>query len=561
MGKHRKLIAAAGLMALFVLDARAQDATRYRMTFPGFTAGQEMHPEATLAWVTWLRQRDYDVAGFLRREATLDVILRRGDSLTRLTDAGFGILETESSTPLSERETQRGVPAGFVDPAALESFMLSEAAAHPSLTNLTIIGQGRQGRNIYCMEISNNPGVTEDKPALLLNGLHHSREVVTPHVVMDAITYLTDEYAAGNPQVGEWVDGYKIYLIPMVNPDGSFQVHNVDDFHRKNMRAVCTATNPGVDLNRNYPYHWGAGPQNCERGTGSSGTACADTYRGDVPASEPETQAMIDVTTQTRPVIAVSYHSYGQFIDYPYACNDGFPDQSMPEHAVIDELMHQTANAIDTVGPTYDVYSPIAIGPVNGDDTSWYYANVGTYALIIEVGTSFQPTFSVGMQQVAHNRPGWLYLLGRLGGARLDIRVADHLTGDPLVARVELLDFTFDTGELPRTSDPLFGRSRWLVRAFDTYTVQVSASGYDTRVINVNVANQPVDLPVLLLPHGVTLGDHEPDGDIDMQDYLLFHTCVGQSPIPDACRILDLTADEQIGLDDYSALTAILGGP
>jgi len=541
---------------------QAGDATRYRLTFPGHTLGEPTHPETAIAWVSWLRQRDYDVAGFLRAESTTDVIIRPGDSLEALLQIGFKTIESEPSGPLSPAEKALAPPPGYVDPAALEAFLIDEAADHPAITRLFVIGQSIEGRDIYAMEISNNPGIAEDEPALLLNGLHHSREVVTPHVVMDAISYLTDEYFAGNPVVVDWVNRYKVFCVPMVNPDGSHRVHNVDDFHRKNLRPVCTDSNPGVDLNRNYPYHWGSGTVNCERGTGSSGMMCNDTYRGTGPGSEPETQAMMDLAAEQRFVIAVSYHSYGQFIDYPYACNDGNPDQRMPEHNVIDELMNGAAAGIDAAGgPLYDVYSPVAIGPVNGDDTSWYYAHAGTYPLIIEVGTSFQPTFSVGMTQVAHNRGGWLYLLDRLSGPRIDVRVVDHLTGQPLVAQVELLDFVFDTGELPRQSDPTFGRSRWLVTGNDAYSVRVSKAGYQTRTVPVSVGASPVSLTVLLVPEGVKLGDAEPDGDTDMKDYVPFHHCLGNPSPGPSCRVFDLNADEQIDLQDHQVMQVLLQGP
>ncbi|MFN0198016.1 MAG: M14 family zinc carboxypeptidase [Planctomycetaceae bacterium] len=540
-------------------------ATRHRMSFPGQTAGREMEVATATAWVSWLRNRNYDIGGFLRTDSTLDVILRPGDSLQKLLDVGFVVLETEASVPLSGAERLLDPPPGYADPAAIDTFMNAVTASHPGISRKFVIGQSNEGRNILAMEISDNPGIAEDEPSILLNGLHHSREVVTPHVVMDAITYLTSEYAAGNPEVAQWVQNYKIFCVPMVNPDGSHRVHNVDDFHRKNMRAVCTgggSPNPGVDLNRNYPYHWGSGAANCDRGTGSSGTACNDTYRGTGPASEPETLAMMGLAAAERFVIAVSYHSYGQFIDYPYACNDGNPDNRMPEHEMIDELMHGAASGISTSGgPLYDVYSPIAIGPVNGDDTSWYYANNGTYAIIIEVGTSFQPSFATGQTQVAHNRGGWRYLLERLSGPRIDVRVADHLTGLPLVARVELLDFTFDTGELPRNSDATFGRSRWLVTGNDTYALRVSKTGYQTRTLAVSVGTSPVNTLVLLIPEGTKLGDVEPDGDLDMMDYVPYHACLGVEPIPAACRIFDFDADERITLTDHQMVTELLAGP
>ena len=44
----------------------------------------------------------------------------------------------------------------------------------------------------------------------------------------------------------------------------------------------------GVDINRNYPYKWGS----CN---GSSGSTWAQDYRGTAPASEPETQVMMDL--------------------------------------------------------------------------------------------------------------------------------------------------------------------------------------------------------------------------------------------------------------------------
>ena len=534
---------------------------RYRLVFPGFQQDQEMSFAEVRFWHAWLLDNDYDVAGFVRRSATVELILREADRLGPLTDTGFTVLEREPARPLADTAGGREV-AAYVDPAELETFLYGEAADHPTITSLSVIGQTYEGRDIFALEISNNPGAPEDKPALLLNGMHHAREVVTPHVVMDAITYLTDGYAAADPKIVALVATYKIICVPMVNPDGSNRVHTVDNWHRKNMAPVCIGGDQGVDLNRNYPYHWGSGPLNCERGTGSSGSECSASYRGPSPSSEAETQAMIALAETHRPVIAVSYHSSGRFIDYPYACNDGNPDLSMPEHAVIDELMHGTADAIfGHDGVFYDVYSPIAIGPVNGDDTSWYYAHLGAYPLIIEVATSFQPSFASGMQSVARNRPGWLYLLDRLGEARLDLRVANHLTGQPLVAQVELLDFVFDTDELPRMSDGLFGRSRWLVAANDTYTVRASAVGYQTRSLPVAVANQPVDQTVLLLPDGVVLGDGEPDGDIDLDDFATLQRCFTEVVISDACRRFDLTADEQVTSDDFAAFAPLLTGP
>ncbi len=540
------------------------DAMRYRLTLPGFEFGQQPDAATLRHWRGWLNQQGYDVAGMVPQLGYVDIILRDGAPLAPLIAQGFDLIETERNEAPRAAGLRGGIN-GFVDPAALLTFLNGEVADHPTLTNLTSIGITHQGRDILCLEISNNPGAAEDKPAILINGAHHPREIVTPHVAMDVITYLTDQYVAGDPQVTDWVDNYKIFCIPIVNPDGAERVHNGgDSFHRKNLRAVCTSGNLGVDLNRNYPYHWGSGSTACERSPtgGSSGSTCSDAYRGASPNSEPETQAMIALAQQERFLVAVSYHASGQFIDYPYACNDGNPDNRMPEHDIIDELMRGMGDAIFAFdGINYSIFSPIAVGAVNGDDTSWYYAHNATYAMLIEIGTSFQPAFSTGMASVARNRPGWLYLLERMGQARIDVRVANHLTGEPIEAGVDVLNFTFDTDELPRVADPLFGRSRWLVPEVDTYTVQVKETGFNARTLDVPVGIEPVDLTVLLLPNGAVLGDSEGDGDTDLADFATFQICNQGSSISLECRVLDMNADEQVTETDLPDFNAVLQGP
>ena len=68
-----------------------------------------------------------------------------------------------------------------------------------------------------------------------------------------------------------------------MNPDGQA----AQDRHNANQ----------VDLNRNFPYKWGA-----DRRAGDG------QYAGTGPASEPETQAMVNFIAQLRPDIAIWYH-------------------------------------------------------------------------------------------------------------------------------------------------------------------------------------------------------------------------------------------------------------
>jgi protein MpaA len=78
-------------------------------------------------------------------------------------------------------------------------------------------------------------------------------------------------------------DGVELWIVESMNPDG---VAN-QDRHNANE----------VDLNRNFPYNWG--PIG-EPGDGQ--------YAGPGPASEPETQAMVNFMQQLQPDITLWYH-------------------------------------------------------------------------------------------------------------------------------------------------------------------------------------------------------------------------------------------------------------
>jgi hypothetical protein len=431
--------------------------------------------EAVRKWQRWLIDQGYSVdrCGIDVSQRKLVVDVSGPGQLQRLKTQGFEVVRESAMAPL---EGAARTQSQYFDPTEIAA-MLAQVE--------TI-----QGRTIWAIEISDNPGVTEDEPAIQFNGQHHAREVATSHVVMDVVDTLTDGYAAADPTITAWVKQYKTVCVPMVNPDGVQYVFNVDSQWRKN-RNGCTG-GFGIDPNRNYAYLWGPG-------CGSSGSCGSDIYRGLSAFSELETQAMANLQDAFHFTLATSYHSYGRFIDYPYACSNGSPSQQMPEHAVIDEMMNAMAAAISAVdGVTYTAFTPVPAGGVNGDDTSWYYAHAGVYPFIVEIGASFEPSFGLVAGIVNRNRAGWQYLYGRLGEARIDVHVVSGC--QPIEAEVTLTDYVFDTGELPRETVLPFGRWTFIVPANDTYTVRVSKSGFITQDVMINVANAPAVVGVDLVP-------------------------------------------------------------
>ena len=70
----------------------------------------------------------------------------------------------------------------------------------------------------------------------------------------------------------------------------------------------------GTDPNRNWGYKWG--------GAGASMNPCSETYRGQSSFSEVETAAIRDYLTEESSLksfkLFLTYHSYGQYILYPW---------------------------------------------------------------------------------------------------------------------------------------------------------------------------------------------------------------------------------------------------
>ena len=92
-------------------------------------------------------------------------------------------------------------------------------------------------------------------------------------------------------------DGVELWIVESMNPDGQTnQVRSNDN---------------GVDLNRNFPYKWGP-----------IGVPGDSQYAGTGPASEPETQAMVNFMTQLRPDITIWYHQ-DLFVVNPAEGRDG----------------------------------------------------------------------------------------------------------------------------------------------------------------------------------------------------------------------------------------------
>ncbi len=95
------------------------------------------------------------------------------------------------------------------------------AAAYPGLASLESLGTSWQGRDIWCMTLTNpRTGAHDTKPAFYIDAHIHAEEVTTSHTALYTIWYLLTQYGS-DPECTWLLDNLSFYIIPRLNPDGA----------------------------------------------------------------------------------------------------------------------------------------------------------------------------------------------------------------------------------------------------------------------------------------------------------------------------------------------------
>jgi hypothetical protein len=370
---------------------------------------------------------------------------------------------------------------GYLNYTGIVARLHEVAAKHPDIAQVVNLNQLLQtpltaeGRLLWALKISDHVAASEDEPAVIVDGCHHARELVTPYAVLDIAEVLTAEYGV-DPVATKWVDHYEIWLIPCVNPDGLTYVFNRDRNWRKN-RTPMSDGSFGVDLNRNYPFMWGACGDN-------SRAANSEIYRGPAPGSEPEIRTMLALGARTRPMFYLSYHSFGQTVLAPYVCGQ------LAERRLVDSIRDQYVSAIDY---------KLARAASSGESFEHFYNQYGAISFLTEIGTEFQPPFTQIANILRRLRPGWRFILDRGLGPSIQGHVRKAATGKPLPeAMISIDGIKFTEGEI-REPEAQFGRYQWLLLP-GTYTITYTAPGFQSQSRTVTVTGEAVSLDVDLAP-------------------------------------------------------------
>lgn len=175
---------------------------------------------------------------------------------------------------------------------------------------------------------SSNSDQTQELKVLMVFG-EHARELISPETGLAWLRKLCSAEGSHLRQQTSFV------MVLNANPVGRGKVENGE---------YCTRTNEnGVDLNRNYGFHWAAEhADDDETGVGSKQGQPVEAFSsGSGPFSEPETRIVARLIKETRPDIFLDVHSgtKGLFMPYDWT-TDPIPNESDRAHmkAVLMEV-------------------------------------------------------------------------------------------------------------------------------------------------------------------------------------------------------------------------------
>lgn len=151
---------------------------------------------------------------------------------------------------------------------------------YPQRLSFQTIGTSHLHHPIFLLQLGHGP------EHILLTGGIHGRESINPWVLLDMLKHYMDHWS----HYSAYFEAHTLFVIPMLNPDGILMASK---------HFTWKENGRGIDLNRNFP---------CQ--------SWRPKFPHDMPESEPETRALIDVFEQLEPSVYLDFHSRGEGIYY-----------------------------------------------------------------------------------------------------------------------------------------------------------------------------------------------------------------------------------------------------
>lgn len=347
-----------------------------------------------------------------------------------------------------------------------EALLQRLAADRPDLCRLVDLGPGANNvapHRLWALVVSDNPGVAEDEPEVLLTSSMHGDETGGFVLLLRLAHHLLEGYGA-DPRITGLVDGTELWINPSANPDGTYFAG--DDSVAGAIRYYATPAggNSPVDPNRNFP----------------------DPQAGDHPDGHawwPETEAMMALAATQSFVLSANLHAGVEVVNYPW---DTFVRRH-PDDLWFRDLARDWAGLAQADGPA-GYMRDFDDGITNGRD--WYEIDGGRQDFMTYFHGGREVTIELSNTKLfpADQLEGlWTWnrraLLDFIAHAQHGIRgIVTDIDGAPLAAWVEVVGVDREgDGSVARTDPDVGDYHRLLLPGL--YDLRFSAPGYQPRLI------------------------------------------------------------------------------
>jgi predicted deacylase len=225
---------------------------------------------------------------------------------------------------------------------------------HSDIARWYSAGRSTAQLDLWVLEITNFADLDGTEPVVYFDGGHHGNEQLGMEATYAVALKLLNGYGE-DPAMTAIVEDVHLFLVPSINPDGNLA--NT----RKNLNQV--------DLNRNYPWHWGE--------PGCSHQILSGTYCGPSPASEAEVQVNIAFVRAIRPELYVTMHTGTTAFIYPWS----YTTLPTPHAATYQSISQQftALTGIESGQASTELYI------ASGTSKDWAYGEVGALSWTLEV--------------------------------------------------------------------------------------------------------------------------------------------------------------------------------
>lgn len=239
-------------------------------------------------------------------------VLKKGEATVTCTSYNGVSADCRITTELVDCTTPYTSRMVYDNIAALQ-------ATYPEIISTESIGSSVQGRDITLLKLG-----TGQRKVLVVAGMH-SREGIAVNFTMRCIDEYAEALAAGKHygryNVKKLLSEYTIYFVPLINPDGMDIFAGIEmpeytevPYTEEELDEFKNTAN-GVNLNRNFPFEWGAEGINVT-------TPDHRSYAGVSAGSEPETQAIIELCKANEFEWLLDMHCKGHLIYYQDKVNE-----------------------------------------------------------------------------------------------------------------------------------------------------------------------------------------------------------------------------------------------